>query len=98
MARASKTEVTELESESAPAKVEEPKSKKKKKGKISRIYEMHKKGVSVKEIAEKMKISERLVRSYIWRAANPEKYKELLKRYFDKKKEKQKTKKETEAE
>jgi predicted transcriptional regulator len=83
-----------LEKENAPAKVEEPKPKqKKKKGKIRRVYEMHQKGVSVKEIAEKMKISERVVSSYIWRAANPEKYKELLNRYFAKKREKQENEK-----
>lgn len=78
-----------MENENAPAKVGKPKSKKKKKlGKIRQIYKLHQKGLSGKEIAEKMKISERLARSYIWRSNDPEKYKELLKRYFAKKKEK----------
>jgi hypothetical protein len=36
-----------------------------------------------------MKLSETIVRSYIWRAANPEKYKALLQRYFAKKRQKQ---------
>jgi orotate phosphoribosyltransferase-like protein len=80
-----------LESESAPAK------NKRKKGKIKKIYEMHQKGLSVKEISEKMNIGERLVQSYLWRSANPEKYKELLKRYFAKKKEKQQVKKKENA-
>jgi cell shape-determining protein MreC len=35
-----------------------------------------------------MKLSERIVRSYVWRAANPEKYKALLQRYFAKKRQK----------
>ena len=87
-ARAPKVGVIKLEKENAPAKVEEEsKPKKKKKGKIAQVYKLHKKGVRVKEIAEKMQIKETLVRSYIWRSANPEKYKELLKRYFAKKKE-----------
>jgi transposase len=59
---------------------------KKKKGKIAQVYKMHQKGVSVAEIAAKTKLSERIVRSYIWRMKNPEKYKLLLKRYYDKKK------------
>jgi hypothetical protein len=50
---------------------------------------MHQKGVSVKEIARKTKLSERIVRSYIWRAKNPAKYKALLNRYREKKKTKQ---------
>jgi hypothetical protein len=75
-----KAEVTE-------AKQKRPKSKKK--GKIVQVYKLHQKGQSVKEIAEKMKLSERVVRSYLWRSANPEKYKALLERYFTKKKQKQ---------
>jgi hypothetical protein len=80
-----------MESEKVEEKVEveEPKRAKKKKNKVARVYAMRQKGSSVKEIAEKMKLSERVVRSYIWRAANPEKYRQLLKRYFDKRKQKQ---------
>jgi DNA-binding NarL/FixJ family response regulator len=81
-----------LESEKVEEKVEveAPKKKpKKKKGKIAQVYAMHQKGVGVKEIAEKMGLSERVARSYIWRKQNPEKYAELLKRYFDKRKQKQ---------
>lgn len=74
-----------MENEREPAKVEEPKTKKRK-GKIAKVFKLHQEGKSAKEIAEKMKIKETLVRSYIWRAANPEKYAELLKRYFAKKK------------
>lgn len=50
---------------------------------------MHLNGKSVKEIAERMKISERVVRSYIWRKKNPQKYQELLRRYFTKKRQKE---------
>jgi len=81
-----------LENENAPAKAEVTKPKQqKKKGKIAQVYKLHQKGVSIKEIAEKMKLSERVVRSYVWRAANPEKYRALLQRYFAKKRQKQET-------
>ena len=56
--------------------------KQKKKGKVAQVYDLHQKGIGIKEIAEKMKLSERVVRSYVWRVANPEKYRELLQRYF----------------
>lgn len=72
-----------MESETVP---EETPQKKKTKGKIEKIFELHQKGKTVKEIAEKMKLSERVVRSYVWRKQNPSKYAELLKRYFEKKK------------
>lgn len=62
--------------------------KQKKKGKVAQVYDLHQKGIGIKEIAEKMKLSERVVRSYVWRVANPEKYRELLQRYFAKKKQK----------
>ena len=79
-----------MNNENVPAKVEESKPRQqKKKGKIAQVYKLHQKGVSVKDIAEKMKLSETIVRSYIWRAANPEKYKALLQRYFAKKRQKQ---------
>jgi len=63
--------------------------KQKRKGKIAQVYELHQKGISAKEIAEKMKLSERTVRSYVWRVAHPEKYKALLQKYFAKKRQKQ---------
>ena len=44
--------------------------------------------LGVKDIAEVMGISERSVRGYIWRFNNPDKFKELLARYFAKKKAK----------
>lgn len=71
----------------------EKKSKKKKKGKIGEVFRLHQKGVSVKDIAEKMKLKESVVRAYIWRMKNPEKYKELVKRWYDKKKAKESQKK-----
>jgi DNA-binding NarL/FixJ family response regulator len=40
--------------ENASPQNQEKKSKKKKKGKIAEVFRLHKKGVSVKEIAEKM--------------------------------------------
>lgn len=66
-----------------------PKRQRKKKGKIAQVYKLHQKGESVKDIAEKMNLSERIVRAYIWRSANPEKYKVLLNKYFAKKRHKQ---------
>jgi len=78
----------ENQKEAVPAENQEEKPKQKKKGKIVRVFELHKKGVSVKEIAEKTKLSERVVRAYIWRKKNPEKFKALLNRYFSKKKQK----------
>ena len=38
------------------------------------------------QIAQKLKISVRSARSYVWRAQNPEAYQEMLKRYFAKRK------------
>ncbi len=77
----------ENQNETVPAKNQKQKTKQnKKKGKVAEVYAMHQKGVSVKDIAQKMKLSEAIVRSYVWRAGNPEKYKSLLKRYHEKKK------------
>ena len=70
-------------------KTQEKKPKKKNKGKIAEVFRLHQKGVSVKEIAEKMKLKKSVVRAYIWRTKNPEKYKELVKRWYDKKKTKE---------
>ena len=58
-----------------------PKNKKKQ-GKIKHVWEMSQKGVSVKDIAKKTGLSERVVRSYLWRKKNPDKYKALLARYL----------------
>jgi DNA-binding CsgD family transcriptional regulator len=66
--------------------------------KVEQVYQMRQKGASVKEIAEKMKLSERVVRSYIWRAKNPDKYRVLLKRYHEKKKARLANKAENSAE
>lgn len=51
--------------ESVSAEPQKQEKKRKKKGKVAQVYTLHKKGVSVKEITEKMKLSERVVRSYI---------------------------------
>jgi 2-C-methyl-D-erythritol 4-phosphate cytidylyltransferase len=81
-----------LKNENASVKVEESKPRQqKKKGKIAQVYKLHQKGVSVKDIAEKMKLSETIVRSYIWRAKNPQKYRALLARYFERKRQKKET-------
>ena len=69
----------------------------KKEGKIAKVYWLSQEGVSVKEITEKTKLSERIVRAYIWRMKNPEKYKALVKRYFEKKAGKEKTGTEAES-
>ena len=74
--------------EEVSPKNQEKKPKKKKKGKIAEVFRLHNKGVSVKDIAEKMKLKESVVRAYIWRTKNPEKYKALLQRYYAKKKAK----------
>lgn len=71
----------------------ENKPKRKKIGKVAKVFKLHEEGKTVKEIAVKMKLSERVVRSYLWRSANPEKYKALLQRYFEKKKQKQENEK-----
>ena len=41
-------------------------------------------GKAIKQVAEELGIKVQLARSYKWRAENPEKYKAMLKRYFDK--------------
>lgn len=74
-----------MENESAPAK---PKPKKKKQSKILHALQLHNKGASVREIATKLDISPRLVRSYLWRGLHPAEYRALLKRYFTKRKQK----------
>lgn len=78
----------EKQKETVPAEKQpaKPKQKQKKKSKVEQVYQMSQKGSTVKEIAAKIKLSERVVRSYIWRAKNPSKYKALLQRYTDKKK------------
>jgi hypothetical protein len=79
-----------LENQKKPVQAEskQPKRKQRKMGKIEQVYKLHQKGSSVKQIAEKMKLGERVVRSYVWRSANPEKYDALLRRYREKKKAK----------
>ena len=69
-------------------KNQQNKPKREKKGKIAKVYGLHQKGLSVKEIAEKMKLKERVVRAYIWRMKNPKKYKRLVKKWYDKKRAK----------
>jgi hypothetical protein len=74
------------ENETVPEETQQKKTKRK--GKIAQVYKLHRKGIGIKEISEKMNLKETIVRSYIWRRAHPEKYKELLQRYFAKKKQK----------
>lgn len=71
---------------------------KKKMGKIERAYNLREQGKSFEQIAKKLNISKRLAYSYWWRKANPEKFKELLKRYYDKKKAKSQKKQKKEKE
>jgi hypothetical protein len=61
---------------------------KKKEGRIQQVWEMSQKGASVKDIAKKTGLRDQIIRSYIWRKQNPEKFKALLKRYFEKRKKK----------
>lgn len=69
----------------------------KKEGKIAKVYRLSLEGLNIKGIAEKMKLNERIVRAYLWRAKNPEKYKSLVNRYFEKKREKEKVGTEAES-
>jgi len=69
-------------------KTEQTKPEKKKEGKIQQVWEMNQKGSSVKDIAKKTGLTEKVIRSYIWRKQNPEKFKALLKRYQEKRKKK----------
>ena len=69
--------------------MENQEKKTKRKGKIAKVYKLHLKGKSVKEIGEEMKLSERVVKAYLWRCANPQKYRALLQRYYSKKRQKQ---------
>jgi predicted transcriptional regulator len=79
-----------LKNETAEVAAEVPQRKQgKKKGKIAQVYKLHQKGLSAKEIASKLKINERLVRAYIWRMKNPEKYKALLNKYFARRRQKE---------
>lgn len=79
-----------MENETAEVAAEVTQKKQgKKKSKIVQAYALHQKGQSAKDIAEKMKLSERIVRAYIWRMKNPEKYKALVQRYFERKRQKQ---------
>lgn len=55
-------------------------------GKIQRAFNYHEKGKKVAWISKKLELSERTVRAYIWRIGNPKAYKELLARYFAKRK------------
>ena len=77
------------EKETVPEESQQKKTKQKRKGKIAQVYSLHQKDLSGKEIAEKTKLNERVVRAYIWRKENPEKYKALLNRYFSKRRQKQ---------
>ena len=45
-------------------------------------------GKTIDEISQILGIKKQLVRSYKWRAENPEKFKAMLKRYFEKRKAK----------
>lgn len=80
----------EKQEENISAEPQKPKSKriKKKEGRIAKAYRLHQKGVSITDIAKQMKIKENVVRAYCWRMKNPDAYAALLKRYFEKRKAK----------
>ena len=59
-----------------------------KEGKVTTTFLLHQRGFKSKKIAELLGITARLANAYIWRKKNPEKYRALLKKYFDKKKAK----------
>jgi DNA-binding NarL/FixJ family response regulator len=54
----------ENQKENVSAEPQKQEKKRKKKGKVAEVYAMHQKGVSVKEIAEKMKLNERIARAF----------------------------------
>lgn len=58
---------------SSPALKTKGGMKLKKEGRIAKVYRLHQEGVSIKEIAKKMKPSQRIVGAYIWRAKNLDK-------------------------
>jgi hypothetical protein len=62
------------------------KTKQKKRGRVAEVYELYTKGVSIKAISKRTKLDERVIRSYIWRQKNPDKFSQLLKRYQEKRK------------
>ena len=76
----------EEKQEELTAENQKQKTKRKKKGKVAEVYSLHQKGSSVRQIAEKMKLSPQVVRSYIWRSEKPQAYRNLLERYYEKKK------------
>jgi predicted transcriptional regulator len=78
-----------LESEKALTDDSQQQANDKKKGKIAKSTRCMRKGFRQKRVASKMNLSERLVRAYIWRMKNPEKYKALLSEYLAKRRQKQ---------
>lgn len=63
-----------------------------KNGKIQTAFILHNDyDMTAKDIGEALNISPRTVNAYIWRVKSPEKYKELLGRYLEKKKAQKKS-------
>ena len=61
----------------------------KKEGKIRAAYILNKEhGMAPADIAEAFSITRRTVHAYIWRVGNPEKFNALLKKYYERKRQK----------
>jgi len=58
----------------------------KKETKVQAVMKLLGEGKSIKEVAEALGISERIVRSYKWRGENPEAFKKMLDKYYAKRK------------
>lgn len=66
----------------------------KKEGKIRTAFILRNKHeMTVKDIAEVLEVGQRTVNAYIWRVKEPEKYKRLLAKYFEKRKQRQEVEK-----
>jgi len=67
-----------------------------KKGKIEKVYRLYTKAIEagekssdvIDQLAKKFKVSKRTIRGYIWRAKNPEKYRAVVQKYFERRKAK----------
>jgi len=60
----------------------------KKESRVEACMRLESEGKTVEEIAAELGLSERNVKSYLWRGHHPEEFKAMLKRYYEKRKAK----------
>lgn len=74
------------------AKKKAKKEKKRaKEGKIKKVFRLYTKAIEagekssdvIDQLAKKFKVSKRTIRGYIWRVKNPEKYRAIVQKYFE---------------